>query len=528
MNAIASRYRFSSSKQVGKDMVEQYESSLGLLPPASNKGQPLSQSPQIRNEDGANEYHLRGGAVFASRTRTSEKTQLNLSPRPSPQPRRSRHLIKRASRVHPISPPEDIPLLRSTAWLHPSSARPQTFPRSALLTRSRLADRQGFLRRHSPALSCFGHAPRETTQLVNEDQINSSRSCWHTSNLSPLDCWRRWRRAVVLMGMRLRTPMAVQMGILHRFFIYIRHPSRKLAELHRYQIPAFDLFTRTVHSQISKRIQVATDLHVHWQRSSTFTMSSPSESLDIAELAIYLPLLFVTLFVVFRHGIHRQSGWIYLVIFCLIRIIGAALGISAERNPSNVSDLEWSAILGSVGISPLLLASLGLLKQMWVSLPGSRCCLAEADMWRQNRQDHHKGSDQGRDPGTEPVRDFDVLYHSRQDVSPSWNMSKHPFGEIKTDFSSPDSVDSVCSNLRRPTAAASSKFYSSPPLLRSSSALLVAPTWPTARFPNKARGRNWSKPASSSSWSSTFASSSSLLRAQANSTASLLVKRESY
>ncbi|CAD6572300.1 MAG: hypothetical protein ASARMPRED_005229 [Alectoria sarmentosa] len=93
-------------------------------------------------------------------------------------------------------------------------------------------------------------------------------------------------------------------------------------------------------------------------------MSSPSESLDIAELAIYLPLLFVTLFVTSRHGINRQSGWIYLAIFCLIRIIGAALGIAAEKKPSNVSDLEWSAILGSVGISPLLLASLGLLKQI--------------------------------------------------------------------------------------------------------------------------------------------------------------------
>ena len=93
-------------------------------------------------------------------------------------------------------------------------------------------------------------------------------------------------------------------------------------------------------------------------------MPSPSESLDIAELAIFLPLLLLTLSVIYRHGFHRQSGWIYLSIFCLIRIIGGALGIAAARNPSNVSDLEWSAILGSIGISPLLLASLGLLKRM--------------------------------------------------------------------------------------------------------------------------------------------------------------------
>lgn len=93
-------------------------------------------------------------------------------------------------------------------------------------------------------------------------------------------------------------------------------------------------------------------------------MISPTESLNVAELAIYLPLLFLTVSVIYRHGIHRQSGWIYLAIFCLIRIIGAALGIAGEKKPNNVSDLEWSAILGSVGISPLLLASIGLLKRM--------------------------------------------------------------------------------------------------------------------------------------------------------------------
>ena len=93
-------------------------------------------------------------------------------------------------------------------------------------------------------------------------------------------------------------------------------------------------------------------------------MSSPTQSLNIAELAIYLPLFFLTVFVIYLHGIHRQSGWIYLSIFCLIRIIGAALGVAGEKKPENVSDLEWSAILGSVGISPLLLASIGLVKRL--------------------------------------------------------------------------------------------------------------------------------------------------------------------
>lgn len=105
--------------------------------------------------------------------------------------------------------------------------------------------------------------------------------------------------------------------------------------------------------------------YYHHHQPTDPTMSPPSESLNIAELAIYFPLLFLTVYVIYRHGMHRQSGWIYLSIFCLIRIIGSALGVASyEKKGGDVSDLEWSAILGSVGISPLLLASMGLLKRM--------------------------------------------------------------------------------------------------------------------------------------------------------------------
>ena len=132
-------------------------------------------------------------------------------------------------------------------------------------------------------------------------------------------------------------------------------------------------FQNTSHARASHRIKPFPPKHKQYNQHpqprtlpalTHPTMPSPSESLDIAELAIFSPLLLLTLIVIYRHGFHRQSGWIYLSIFCLIRIIGGALGIAAEKNPSNVSDLEWSAILGSIGISPLLLASLGLLKRM--------------------------------------------------------------------------------------------------------------------------------------------------------------------
>ncbi|KAN0108044.1 hypothetical protein V8E51_007786 [Hyaloscypha variabilis] len=92
-------------------------------------------------------------------------------------------------------------------------------------------------------------------------------------------------------------------------------------------------------------------------------MKAP-EGIAIAEICVYIPVFFLTVAIVFRHGFKRQSGWIYLAIFCLIRIIGAIFKIRSAIHPFNITDLEWASILSSVGLSPLLLASLGLLKRI--------------------------------------------------------------------------------------------------------------------------------------------------------------------
>lgn len=90
---------------------------------------------------------------------------------------------------------------------------------------------------------------------------------------------------------------------------------------------------------------------------------TPSESLSIAELAIYPPILIANIFVLIRHGLNRQSGWIFLAIFCIIRIIGASFGVAYAINGS-INDLIWSAILGSVGISAFLMSTAGLLQRV--------------------------------------------------------------------------------------------------------------------------------------------------------------------
>ena len=90
------------------------------------------------------------------------------------------------------------------------------------------------------------------------------------------------------------------------------------------------------------------------------------EAIAVAELVVYIPAFAIALFVCFRQGFTRQLGFLYLVIFSAIRTAGAVVEILSQQNPTNTSDAEWAGILSSIGLSPLLLASIGLLKRTYV------------------------------------------------------------------------------------------------------------------------------------------------------------------
>ncbi|KAL4926624.1 uncharacterized protein BDV17DRAFT_293417 [Aspergillus undulatus] len=95
-------------------------------------------------------------------------------------------------------------------------------------------------------------------------------------------------------------------------------------------------------------------------------MTAITESgVAIAELIVYIPTALANIFILFRHGIHKQLGWIFLSIFCALRIAGAILQILSDKNPGDMALLEWAVILKSIGLSPLLLASLGFLKRVF-------------------------------------------------------------------------------------------------------------------------------------------------------------------
>jgi len=68
--------------------------------------------------------------------------------------------------------------------------------------------------------------------------------------------------------------------------------------------------------------------------------------ISILELAIYTPSLLLAGYICQRHGFSRSSGWIFTLILCLIRIIGACCQLATYSHQST-GLIEAAIILGT-------------------------------------------------------------------------------------------------------------------------------------------------------------------------------------
>jgi hypothetical protein len=86
--------------------------------------------------------------------------------------------------------------------------------------------------------------------------------------------------------------------------------------------------------------------------------------ISIAEIIIYVPCLAIAVFLAFRHGFGRNAGWLFLIMFCLARIIGPCMSLATISQPTNISLYTGAAILQNIGLSPLQLCTIGLLSRL--------------------------------------------------------------------------------------------------------------------------------------------------------------------
>jgi hypothetical protein len=81
------------------------------------------------------------------------------------------------------------------------------------------------------------------------------------------------------------------------------------------------------------------------------------------ELIFYIPTAILAAIICLRHGFNRSSGWIYTLLLCIVRIAGAVCQFLSRHNHST-NLVETKTIIDSIGLSPLLLATLGLLSRL--------------------------------------------------------------------------------------------------------------------------------------------------------------------
>jgi hypothetical protein len=101
------------------------------------------------------------------------------------------------------------------------------------------------------------------------------------------------------------------------------------------------------------------------------------DGIAIGELVVYFPALAIAVFLAVRHGFGRSSGWLFLIIFALVRIVGACFQLATINDPTNISLYTGVAILQNVGLSPLELTSLGLLSRIISSINKSHSTLIQ-------------------------------------------------------------------------------------------------------------------------------------------------------
>lgn len=84
-------------------------------------------------------------------------------------------------------------------------------------------------------------------------------------------------------------------------------------------------------------------------------------ALSVATLVVYIILIQPITFCLLKHGRHGILGWMTIQLFCVLRIVGSIIQIHQEATHS--TDTTTVLLLNNIGLSPLLLAALGVLHE---------------------------------------------------------------------------------------------------------------------------------------------------------------------
>lgn len=90
-------------------------------------------------------------------------------------------------------------------------------------------------------------------------------------------------------------------------------------------------------------------------------MTSSIENLELANLAFYAIMCLPALYCAIKHGKIGLVGWFYVNVMCGLRLVGNGMAyhsLSTTGEPSKAG-----TIITGIGLSPLVLAALGILNE---------------------------------------------------------------------------------------------------------------------------------------------------------------------
>ena len=88
-------------------------------------------------------------------------------------------------------------------------------------------------------------------------------------------------------------------------------------------------------------------------------MISYREAIAIVQVIFFVPACIGGIILASRHGFAKSSGWVLLITFSLLRLIGAIFEIISVDKPTKPV-ITGAIVCISIGLSPLTLMALGL------------------------------------------------------------------------------------------------------------------------------------------------------------------------
>ncbi|KAJ2893904.1 hypothetical protein MKZ38_008128 [Zalerion maritima] len=88
---------------------------------------------------------------------------------------------------------------------------------------------------------------------------------------------------------------------------------------------------------------------------------SPQHDVAIAEVIFYSFAFLTAIFLALQHGFGKSAGWYLVVLFTLIRLLGAAMYLATLQDPTNISLYIGAATLQSAGVTAIIMVQVAFL-----------------------------------------------------------------------------------------------------------------------------------------------------------------------